>query len=169
MKGHKSGVKTQILAKNERALFVHCYAHSLNLAVGDTLKQISCFKDGLCMCNEIIDLIKKSPKHVQFYESSKRLLLYLLSIILELTEKIYLTFFTILKLYSCACLKNWVSKSSWHILQLSTVEEHYKAIFVKSFNLVLECNSERQVWTIWFGYVFKFTRPIVVSCKWKRL
>ena len=26
-----------------------------------------------------------------------------------------------------------------------TVEEHYKAIFVKSFNLVLECNSERQV------------------------
>ena len=32
VKGHKSGVKTQILAKNERALFVHCYAHSLNLA-----------------------------------------------------------------------------------------------------------------------------------------
>ena len=62
MKGHKSGVKTQILAKNERALFVHCYAHSLNLAVGDTLKQISCLKDGLCMCNEIINLIKKSPK-----------------------------------------------------------------------------------------------------------
>lgn len=62
MTGIKSGVKTQILEENDKALFVHCYNHALNLAVGDTLKTIQLFKDTLSMCNELINLVKKSPK-----------------------------------------------------------------------------------------------------------
>ena len=33
MTGKKSGVKTQILNENEKAIFVHCFNHALNLAV----------------------------------------------------------------------------------------------------------------------------------------
>lgn len=39
MSGQRNGVATQILAKEKRAVFVHCYAYALNLAVGDTLGQ----------------------------------------------------------------------------------------------------------------------------------
>ena len=37
MAGCRNGVKTQILAKEPRALFTHCYGHSLSLSVADTV------------------------------------------------------------------------------------------------------------------------------------
>ena len=62
MSGMKSGVKTQILEKVKEATFIWCYGHNINLAVKDTLKEIQLFKDTLAMVNELIVLIKKSPK-----------------------------------------------------------------------------------------------------------
>ena len=44
VKGHKSGVKTQILAKNERALFSLLCSF---IEPCNNLEQISCLKDGL--------------------------------------------------------------------------------------------------------------------------
>ena len=38
MSGSKSGVAVQIKSKEERALYTHCYAHSINPSVGDTMK-----------------------------------------------------------------------------------------------------------------------------------
>ena len=43
MTGHRNGVVVQIKEKEKRALYIHCYAHSLNLAIGDTMKN-SAFK-----------------------------------------------------------------------------------------------------------------------------
>ena len=47
---------------NEKFLRMHCYCHSLNLAVGDTKKNIPLLKDTLDMAYEITKLIEKSPK-----------------------------------------------------------------------------------------------------------
>ena len=39
MKGEKKGVAKQIKDIEKKALLTHCYTHSLNLAVGDTLSR----------------------------------------------------------------------------------------------------------------------------------
>ena len=40
MKGAKNGFASQIINKEPRAMFTHCYGHALNLAVGhsETIK-----------------------------------------------------------------------------------------------------------------------------------
>ena len=51
----------QIKKLNEKCLLTQCYYHSLNLAVGDTDKNIPLLKDTLDVAYEITKLIKKSP------------------------------------------------------------------------------------------------------------
>ena len=43
--GSKSGVAVQIKSEEEYALYTHCYAHSINLAVGNTMKVWPVLKD----------------------------------------------------------------------------------------------------------------------------
>lgn len=62
MKGPKSGVVTQILKDEARALCIHCYGHSLNLAVGDTVKQYKLLQDTLDTTFEVSNLVRFSPK-----------------------------------------------------------------------------------------------------------
>jgi len=45
-----------------RALYLHCYGHSLNLAVSDTLKGIKCMCDALDVVLKICKLLKYSPR-----------------------------------------------------------------------------------------------------------
>ena len=45
MSGSKSGLAVQIKSEEERELYTNCYAHSINLAVGDTRKVCPVFKD----------------------------------------------------------------------------------------------------------------------------
>jgi hypothetical protein len=62
MKGHKNGVVKQIKDCEKRALYTHCYSHSLNLAVGDTMKSMKILKDTIDTTYELTKLVKKSPK-----------------------------------------------------------------------------------------------------------
>ena len=62
MSGRKSGVAKQIMDLEHRALYTHCYGHALNLAVGDSIKNIKIMEDTLDTTYEITKLIKKSPK-----------------------------------------------------------------------------------------------------------
>ena len=62
MKGVRSGVASQILAEEPRAVYTHCYGHSLNLAVNDVFKIIKVIKDALGVTHEVTKLIKYSPK-----------------------------------------------------------------------------------------------------------
>ena len=57
-----NGVAAQVRKLNEKCLLMHCYCHSFNLAVRDTIKNIALLKDTFDMTYEIIKLIKKSPK-----------------------------------------------------------------------------------------------------------
>ncbi|XP_052249555.1 zinc finger MYM-type protein 1-like [Dreissena polymorpha] len=62
MTGAKRGVATNILAKEERAVFTHCYGHALNLAVGDCVRQCKLLRDTMDTVHEVSKLIKYSPK-----------------------------------------------------------------------------------------------------------
>ena len=71
MSGYKTGVKTQILSENKKALYIHCYNHALNLSVMDTLNKIKLFKDTMSFCEELLILFKKSPKRATLLKKLK--------------------------------------------------------------------------------------------------
>ena len=71
MTGKKNGVATQILKLEERALFTHCYGHSLNLAANDALKVVPVMKDAFDMTYEICKLIKFSPRREAMFDKLK--------------------------------------------------------------------------------------------------
>ena len=62
MPGAKCGVAVQIKNEESRALYTHCYAHSIILAVGDTMKSCSVLRDSIDNTYELTKLVKKSPK-----------------------------------------------------------------------------------------------------------
>lgn len=53
---------TQIARDENRALYIHCFGHALNLAVADTVKQSKVCYDALETVLEVTKLVKFSPK-----------------------------------------------------------------------------------------------------------
>ena len=62
MTGHRNGVVFQIKEEEKRALYTHCYAHSLNLAIGDTMENPALLKHTIDNTFELTKLVKKSAK-----------------------------------------------------------------------------------------------------------
>ena len=62
MSGSKSGIVVQTKSKEEHALHTHYYAHSINLAVGDTMKVCPVLKDAIYNIYELTKLVKMSSK-----------------------------------------------------------------------------------------------------------
>ena len=62
MTGHRNGVVVQIKGEENRALYTHCCAHSLNLAIGDTMENPALLKHTIDNTFELTKLVKKSPK-----------------------------------------------------------------------------------------------------------
>lgn len=60
--GAKAGVAAKIEEIEPRAVFTHCYGHSVNLSVSDTIKHLPAMKDCLDTSFELVKLIKFSPK-----------------------------------------------------------------------------------------------------------
>ena len=71
MAGHRSGVAKQLGDEEPRALFVHCYGHSLNLAMCDTIKTTVLTRDSLDVTSEISKLIKYSQKRNARFDALK--------------------------------------------------------------------------------------------------
>ena len=71
MSGAKSGVATRLCAAEPRAVFTHCYGHSLNLACSDTIKRCKLMQDALDTTHEITKLIKKSPARDAIFKRLK--------------------------------------------------------------------------------------------------
>ena len=68
MAGLRSGVAKQIQDVEPRAVYTHCYGHSLNLACADTIKTCKLLKDALDTTHEITKLIKKSPRRNAIFD-----------------------------------------------------------------------------------------------------
>ena len=62
MCGLRSGVAKRIQDVESRAVFSHCYSHSLNLAASDCIKNSNLMKPALETTYEITKLIKLSPR-----------------------------------------------------------------------------------------------------------
>ena len=62
MMGKKSGVSTQILADQPKAVAVHCQGHSLSLSVKTLTNECDILRDTLSVVREICILVKFSPK-----------------------------------------------------------------------------------------------------------
>ena len=62
MTGVRTGVATRIKQENPKCLLTHCYCHALNLAIGDTVKNVQLLKEVLDTAYELTKLVKYSPK-----------------------------------------------------------------------------------------------------------
>ena len=62
MMGKKSGVSTQILTEQPKAVAIHCQGHSLSLSVKSMTKECDILHDVLSVAGEICILVKLSPK-----------------------------------------------------------------------------------------------------------
>ena len=71
MKGHISGVSTQLLQDEPRAIYTHCYGHSLNLACQDTIRSVRVVKDALDTTFELSKLLKYSSKRNAAFKKLK--------------------------------------------------------------------------------------------------
>lgn len=71
MAGKKSGVAKRIQDEEHRALFSHCYGHSLNLAASDSVKGCKLMADALSTTFVISQLIKFSPKREALFHALK--------------------------------------------------------------------------------------------------
>ncbi len=71
MRGHKSGVSTIISQIEPRALYTHCYGHSLNLAASNSLNKSKVMKEALETTHEITKLIKFSPRRDNIFRKIK--------------------------------------------------------------------------------------------------
>ena len=71
MTGIKNGVATLIANEEQRAVFIHCYGHALNLAIGDAVKNSSILKDALDIAYEISKLTQYSPKRQEIFDRIK--------------------------------------------------------------------------------------------------
>ena len=71
MSGIRNGVATQIIREEKRAVYTYCYAHSLNLAVGNTIKRSKICSDALDVAFEITKLVKFSPKRNAAFDRIK--------------------------------------------------------------------------------------------------
>ena len=71
MKGEKSGVAQRIREEEPRAVYTHCYGHSINLATCDAVKESKPIKNALEMTHEVCKLIKCSPKRENIFRRLK--------------------------------------------------------------------------------------------------
>ena len=75
MAGSRSGIATLVQKEEPRAVFMHCYGRTLNLACSAFLKVSKLMKDALEIVYEITKLINKSPQRDPAFQLLKEKML----------------------------------------------------------------------------------------------
>ena len=68
MSGVHNGVAANILRKQKKAYFVHCNAHSLDLALQDLTKESVAINVALNITKDIVNFVRRSPKRLYIAE-----------------------------------------------------------------------------------------------------
>lgn len=71
MSGRLNGLQTKVRAIEPRALFIHCFGHSLSLSVQESLQAILAVKNVIGNVKEMINFIKNSPKRLGQFQTIK--------------------------------------------------------------------------------------------------
>lgn len=66
--GGLTGLQARIGHEEPRALYVHCAAHRVNLAVQDAMEKVFCAKEFLGVLRELITFVKDSPKRLAVFK-----------------------------------------------------------------------------------------------------
>ncbi|RNA30555.1 zinc finger MYM-type 1-like [Brachionus plicatilis] len=69
MSGRYKGVASRLKADNKKAIYVHCYAHKLNLAIQKTCSTITEICNCIGSVNTICNLIEASPKRHEIFKN----------------------------------------------------------------------------------------------------
>ena len=72
MSGKVNGVVKKFQEIENRAIYIHCFGHLVNLATGDCIRNNRILQDALDNAFEIIKLIKKSPKREAIFKRMKK-------------------------------------------------------------------------------------------------
>ena len=72
MSGARNGVQALVKREADRALYVHCFAHSLNLCVQEVSKGIELIRNIMDFIHELVQLIKFSPKRTTIFDRFKK-------------------------------------------------------------------------------------------------
>jgi len=70
MGGHLSGVSQKLMSVDSRIIYVHCFAHSLNLAVQSTAWTIPLCRNMFDYVKDIINVIPVSPKRTRIFSET---------------------------------------------------------------------------------------------------
>lgn len=62
MAGNTNGVSARMSAVEPRAVFIHCFAHSLNLSLQESSRSLPLYRDMIDYVKDIVNLIRASPK-----------------------------------------------------------------------------------------------------------
>ena len=72
MSGIRNGVQALVKKECGNCLYVHCFAHSLNLCVQDAATQSEPLRNCLSFIFNLVQLIKFSPKRLHLFESLRK-------------------------------------------------------------------------------------------------
>ena len=72
MAGCRSGLAKLIRDEEPRAVYTHCYGHSLNLAAGDTVKGSAVMKCTVEVTHKVTKSVKFSPHCDAFFQELKK-------------------------------------------------------------------------------------------------
>ena len=71
MRGAGFGVAKRIVDEKLRGVYIHCYGHSVNLAVNDAVKTSKTLQNALETTHEVTKLIKYSPHREEVFHNLK--------------------------------------------------------------------------------------------------
>lgn len=68
MSGKLNGLQKLIRDEQPKAIYVHCAAHSLNLSVEDSLRDLSMMRDIMHLAKDLINTVRESPKRSNLFK-----------------------------------------------------------------------------------------------------
>ena len=72
MSGVRNGVQALVKKEAKNCLYVHCFAHSLNLCIQEVTKKCDLLRNCMEFIYQLVQLIRFSPKRLQLFESLRK-------------------------------------------------------------------------------------------------
>ena len=72
MSGVRNGVQALMKKESDLCLYVHCFAHSLNLCVQEVTRKCEILRNRLEFISQSVQLIRFSPKKLNLFESIRK-------------------------------------------------------------------------------------------------
>ncbi|XP_066587629.1 zinc finger MYM-type protein 1-like [Prorops nasuta] len=141
--GNITGLQRRILEQENRAIYVHCNAHNINLVVQDSFQKIANLRNFLLTIKDLITFIRESPKRLGEFKNLK--------VQNELDDNINLRTF---------CPTRWTVR----IASLKSIRSNYEML-LKFFNSYAKkiLNIEIQKVDINFDHAKKRIDAVVLS------